>query len=333
MILHLASAALAKSWCASPVVAHEWGVLALRPGGGVSVPAAVPDWFERSGVQPVAAPKVRDLPADSGIRTLPVVQFWRGDGRAGPVPVAVDVGFSLGAATVWWPPVDALDLADPRRQLRWEALTLDDAPGGAAHADAPGWVAALRATEALWVTRGPISERFVFYEGRTREAPAVVVTDGPTGPTFRNGGDWPVHDLWVVRGGRAYGLPTLGPGEEAEAAEVRAADAGWRVDVVRGWVDPAGHVLAERRAGGEGCVTMRDPAVPTTKATGHALYAPEVDAMLGAWGERLFSGADHLIYREDPAALEQLMPVALYTDMLHWFDWRRLSVVLVEPPE
>ena len=66
------------------------------------------------------------------------------------------------------------------------------------------------------------------------------------------------------------------------------------------------------------------------QAAGHALYGSEVDAMLGVWGERLFAPGDHLLYREDPSALDAVMPVSLYTDMYHWFDWRRLGVVLVE---
>lgn len=329
--LLVASTALAKSWCASPLVAHEWGVLVLRPGGGAVLPA-LPDWFERSGVQPLAdAPRVRDLPADNGVRALPVVQLWRGDDRPGPIPFALEVGFTQGTAAAWWPPVDALSLHAPARQLAWEALVLDDAPAGTVRDAALPWVRTLRADGPLWVNRGPDSERFVFYEGRTREVPAVVVVEDARGLRLRNTGDWPVHDVWVVRGGRALGVPALAPGEETAPTVARAADAAWRAEVRAGWVDPAGPVRVPRLASGEGCVMGRDPAVPVTRADGHALYASEVDALLAAWGDALFAPADHLLYREDPAALDAVMPVALYTDMTHWLSWRRLGVVLVAP--
>jgi hypothetical protein len=332
ILLLAVDVASAKSWCASPVVAHEWGVAVLRPQGGLSLPTDLPPWFERSGVAPLAgATPVRSLPADNGVRTLPVVQLWRGDDRPGPIPFALEVGFTQGTAAVWWPPVDALSLHTPERQLAWDALVLDDVPAGAVRDSALPWVGRLREAGPLWVSRGPDSERFVFYEGRTREAPAVTVVDDPRGIRVRNTGDWPVHDVWVVRDGRAHGVPRLAPGEEAAPSVSRAVDAAWRSEVRAGWVDPAGRALVPRRASGEGCVTGRDPAVPVSRAEGHALYAPEVDAMLTVWGERLFGAADHLLYREDVAALDAVMPVSLYTDMTHWLTWRRLGVVLVEP--
>ncbi len=37
-----------------------------------------------------------------------------------------------------------------------------------------------------------------------------------------------------------------------------------------------------------------------------------------------------LVYREDPAPLDVLMPVSLSTHMDHHIDWRRLGLVVVE---
>jgi hypothetical protein len=76
---------------------------------------------------------------------------------------------------------------------------------------------------------------------------------------------------------------------------------------------------------------MRNPAVPVEAAEGHRLYEEEVAVLLDVWSERLLeSSGVHLVYREDTAALDAVMPVSLYTDMVHFFEWRRLGVVLVE---
>ena len=87
----------------------------------------------------------------------------------------------------------------------------------------------------------------------------------------------------------------------------------------------------EHRWDTQGCVMGRDPAVPATTASGHRLYAAEVDALLAVWGPRFFGQEGTVIlYREDTAALEQLVPLAIYTDMHHTVELRRLSLVLWE---
>jgi hypothetical protein len=331
MVIWLGAVAAAKSWCASPIVAHEWGVMVLRPDGGQVLPAELPEWFERSGVSPApGAARVRELPADSGMRTLPVVQFWRGDDRPGDVPLAVDVGFGLGTAAVWWPPVDELSLHTPARQLSWDPLTLGAVPAGQVHPSTTPWVTRLRNSEALWVGHtgpgGVTSERFLFYEGRTREESAVVVD----GDVARNRGDWAVHDVRVVprRPGGGGGDPAAGGVADVDLGARPRPGVGGAAGAVGGsrWSRAAAARVRGRRVR-DG---PRDPAVPLDRASGHQLYAEEVDGLLSVWGDRLFGAADHLLYREEPAALDQVMPVSLYTDMFHWLDWRRLSVVLVE---
>jgi hypothetical protein len=81
---------------------------------------------------------------------------------------------------------------------------------------------------------------------------------------------------------------------------------------------------------GEDCVMGRDPAVPITEASGHRLYAAEVDIILDVWAPRLFAADDTVIlYREDTEALAELMPLGIYTDMFHFVDLR-LGLVLWE---
>lgn len=79
------------------------------------------------------------------------------------------------------------------------------------------------------------------------------------------------------------------------------------------------------------CVMMQDPAVPVESASDHRLYGPELDVLLSVWRQRLLSGpSPRLIYREDTAAVDAAMPLSVYTDMRHYADLQRLSVVLVE---
>jgi hypothetical protein len=203
--------ARAESWCASPLVAHEWGVHVIRADGGQVESPPLPSWFHRGEVPDTfVAEPVRDLPPDSGVRTLPVVQMYAGPGWDDQVPVGLDVGFTGAEASSWWPQVDRrMDAAvanspaavlertrllteraarrpygrenppvgpDPTKQLAWDRLTLTKAPSGRpAPAEQP-WVEALRAVpSALWVERGGERDRFVFYEADTSSAPDVVL--------------------------------------------------------------------------------------------------------------------------------------------------------------
>ena len=79
---------------------------------------------------------------------------------------------------------------------------------------------------------------------------------------------------------------------------------------------------------------MRDPAVPVERSADHRLFAAEVDVLLDTWEPWLFRtdgpGNAHLLYREDVGAIDATVPIKLYTDMYHWVDLHRLSVVLVD---
>ncbi|MEZ4338024.1 MAG: hypothetical protein R3B82_15500 [Sandaracinaceae bacterium] len=84
--------------------------------------------------------------------------------------------------------------------------------------------------------------------------------------------------------------------------------------------------------GWQNCVMMRDPAIPFEHAEGHQLYAHEVDAVLDAWGARLFGQGDGttIVYREDVAYLDDVMPLGVYSDMYHYAQIRRLGLALME---
>jgi hypothetical protein len=213
----LARRAYAESWCAFPIEAHEWGVMAFDASGApLHGLVPLPSWiYQRASVdpsrdvKPVVSP-VRDLPSDSGERDLPVVQFYAPHRWSDVIPLGLEVGFSRGVATAWFPQVDGLRSAaeanspgaatardrllkrraervpfvpstehlpsDPTRQLIWEALSLSVNPPASLNPPLQPWVEALRASpDALWVSSGADAERFVFYEGRSAEHPMLTL--------------------------------------------------------------------------------------------------------------------------------------------------------------
>lgn len=370
-MLLLASVAFAKSWCADPLVAHEWGVTVLTHGTTAPQKPELPAYFH-TPADPfaVAASPVRTLPADSGVRTLPVVHFYappRGD-----IPLGVEVGFTNGEASVWYPAVDRRipadeangpdaaaqrawlleqraklephgpreDLGpDPTRQLHWTALTLQEAPRGRPVPTDTTWVGKARDLDhALWVGQGTQSERFLFYEADTREKPAVTVRVegegiGDAAFVFENTSDHTVHDVWFVHDGLSAFVPAIPPHGTARkgagfpnVVEVRAM-------LTKRWTTEAGPPL-QRDWTLDDCVMMRDPMKPVEEAAGHQLYAAELELLWSVWADRILAGdASRLLYREDPAALDAVMPVSLYTDMYHYVQWSRLGLVLVEDVE
>ncbi|MFO0712961.1 MAG: hypothetical protein U0353_24115 [Sandaracinus sp.] len=329
---------------------------------------------------------VREMRPDGGERALPVLSFATA-GMWEPPPIAIELGFAQGEATRWFPEVDARrSLADvtspasvaeharlaaarqslrphsarptlgrdPSRQLAWDRLELSLAPRHPLATAGEPWVQRLRDDpRALWVNRtssqGGESERFVFYEGQTRERPAITIERGPTYATgrrhlvLRNGSRHAVHDVFLVQreGAHVYVLsvPTIPAGATAgyvlEDHEVAAgALRGATRDALRSAIVDARQPSPPTGAswdGPDGCVMQRDPAVPVEQAGGHALFASEADVLLEAWGPRFFDASGTtLVYREDVAQLDEVMPLAIYTDMYHHVELRRLGLALVE---
>ncbi len=206
----------AASWCAQTVWAHEWGVQAFDASGApAQAPVVLPPYFHRSarGSRPSTS-ATRHLPPDSGIRLLPVLHFYASGNRR--VPIGLEVGFTQGRASVWYPQVDARRSprqansraatraretlvaeraqlnpmrgvrgprvpSDPTRQLVWDELTLTPAALNTPPPNRVPWVDALRAFPAAsWVNRQGESERFVFYEADTRERVALSLRRGPS---------------------------------------------------------------------------------------------------------------------------------------------------------
>jgi len=213
----------AESWCADPLWVHEWGVQVFGPGGArraTAGPVALPGYFHdrpsSSRASLATGAPVRGMDVDGGERALPVLHFYSGRNWE-PIPVGIEVGFTQGDASVWYPQVDLRRAAadangpaaraaraallrtrsaraagrlgtppvmppgDPTRQHAWDRLTLTRSPlHTRAGAQVP-WVDRARGFgEALWVNNAQESERFVFYEARTSETQAVRLERGPT---------------------------------------------------------------------------------------------------------------------------------------------------------
>ncbi len=332
----------AKSWCAAPLVVHEWGVQVFHGPDAEPQPSSLPGWFHRhpAGTAPAdSAVPVRSLPADGGEREIPVLQFYSPKLWGVAVPVALELGFTQGRPSVWYPQADRVYpprvSGDAGVQLAWDALSLEADARGEPRSTEAEWVRDLRAVDgALWVSRGGETERFLFYEAETREQPAVRIEQGRA----FNDGPWPVHDLAVVRrDGEAVSvarLDTLPAGGDARLVFEDVGDAG---ATLRPWL--AQRLLAAETAVDlqewsmdmDDCVMMRDPAVPVSSSSGHGLYRAEIDVLLDLWQDRLFGQQGTvLVYRDDPAALDAMVPMAVYTDMHHFVQLSRTGLVLWE---
>lgn len=329
LLLALPSPSRADMWCASPLVVHEWGVHVYGQDGVPIMPVALPPWFHTRRGPAAATTPVKLLPADSGIRTLPVLHFYGQTGAT--IPVGVEVAFTGGEPGVWYPGVDRID----QNRLVWDRLELTTKPRTAPLASDLDWVGAARALAALWVERRFESERFVFYEAATQErVPLTLRRDKRWTPTRRamvieNFGRHPVHDVFLVHreGKRAFAfrVPVIDPGK---AVAFTVEDHPLATDLRREL-----HALLDAPAPAidapAACVTGRDPAVATSRASGHRIYKDEVDLILSIWGQRFFdTQGTSILYREGTPQLDEVMPLSIYTDMYHFIELRRAGLAL-----
>lgn len=341
-VLLWSGVASAESWCAYPLWVHEWGVQAFDDHGRRVVPVNLPSYFHHGATNRTPATPVRTLPRDTGVRALPVLHFYSaGTLSNGDIPVGIEVGFARGTASAWFPQVDRR--TNGTRELFWDRLMLSERPAHARASSNVPWVDTLRDFDsALWVN-GSESERFVFYESDSRENVAVRIRRGDTYASGRRhfvienviGHD--VHDVFVTHNerGRSYVFyaPRIPAGRSAgfvlEQHPVRDRDA-IRQRMRSLLVDP--HEPSPPQSynwGSAGCVMSRDPSVPTERAEGHRLFGHEVDAIMGIWSQTFFDRpGTSVVYREDDAYLEAMMPLAIYTDMYNFVKLRRLGLAV-----
>ena len=217
------------------------------------------------------------------------------------------------------------------------------------------WVDRFRDFGALWVNGARESERFVFYEAVTHERVALELTRGdryrPDHRHFvlRNRGAHAVHDVFVTHRERDRVFVFFAPSIPAGRSAGFVLEAHAVTDVLPWSAGSAADFVAATRArlrerlvdadeptpptsmqwSRDDCVMMRDPAIPTTTAEGHRLYAHEVDAILDVWAGTFFgSPGTTIVYREDPAYLDRAMPLSIYTDMYNHVKLRRLGLAV-----
>jgi hypothetical protein len=352
------------------LVVHEWGVQMFDASGSPMPAPPLPSYFHAAAPSATTGVRVSDLPADGGERDLPILHFY-GTPEDDRIPLALSVGFTEGSATRWMPQVDELRSAqvadsaasqatrrslmearraltpsgarprlpdDPTRQLTWNALTLTRAATQRPPATEVGWVGKVRAiSDALWVSRANETERFVFYEARTRERVALQIARGSKYSdklrhfVLTNTGAFAVHDVLVIRRERdalfVVPVPAIPAGASAGFAleehriAIADANASTRASLRK--------QLIAARGQDSTCVMMRDPAVPVEKAIGYSLFPAEADALLDVWGAAMFEQpGTTIVYREDPAYLDQVMPVSIFTDMFHWVELHRAGLAL-----
>jgi hypothetical protein len=373
------SASWAISWCAQPLIAHEWGVQAFGNDGTPAVGVPVPDHFHTSGPKALVSAPVWELPADSGIRFLPVVQLF---GNTPQAPVGLSVGFAQGEATVWYPQVDVRRPAhlanggqaakqrglveaartclttpgicevplplveDTTRQLEWQHLALSTKaePASLAAPQLP-WVKALRAVPgAHWVEAGSGErERFVFYEGKTAEKPALELVLGHDrwdgqGLILRNRGTHPVYDVFLVHhqldGRFVVFVPVIEAGKSVEFVleDARVSDEAAFKAATRGRMQArlTAPPLSSPELGRD-CEMGRIPAIPVEVATDHRVYAEELAVLLDLWAPRFFDSAGTtIVYREDTRYIDAMMPISVFTDMHHHIQLSRLGLAVWE---
>lgn len=252
---------------------------------------------------------------------------------------------------------------DPRFELVWNGLSLSESvPDGmrlpeSGMPDDHWWRVARDVPGAAYVSNGQEVERFLFYEGKTRERPAVAVLAGDVW-VQRDGArhvvnisDDTIYDVLVIyrdpEGRRWVGyravmepVPSKQAGEHVAASPqcINLPDFTQLADDV--WLDGDAFSrltrdrLASAMVDGDTLprlhgVMMRDPADPQQATTAHQLYPIEAAGLLTIWHDDFFE-ADGLtiLFRESPAYLDRAMPLNIYTDMYHYIQLSRCGWVL-----
>jgi hypothetical protein len=209
------------------------------------------------------------------------------------------------------------------------------------------------------VSNGSEAERFVFYEGKTREAPAITVVpllSRVSDPmSFKkkevfetvlvNASRYPIFDVIAVYRDTAKGILWTGHIAElpARSASVRSpvglripdfdhlekeeaamkADAFQRRTMTR---------LVEALSSGyqiDRAESMRDPSVSQGPTHSHHLFKKEAISLEKIWHDDFFESEGlTVIYRESPAYLDEAMPLNIYTSMFYYVKLARCGLVL-----
>jgi hypothetical protein len=298
----------------------------------------------------------------------------------GAAEVGIEMRFAYGHANAWWPQVTQFrtegevskagppegDGREASMQLVWDRLTLhEDVPAGqklrGEALPADHWAKVAREVDAAYVSNGSEVERYVFYEGKTREIPVIALLPADPGMYFLSGlprakekevavvniGKHPIHDVIAVYRDSAKGilwagfipmLPAL-PSGTSQVAALRIPDFSMPrpddklalgADEFRRRTKDR---LLENLTAGfhyqSGEIMMRNPADPQGPTRLHQLYRKEAVALEQIWHEAFFESEGlTILYRESPAYLDEAMPLHIYTSMFWFVKLSRCGLVL-----
>ena len=239
---------------------------------------------------------------------------------------------------------------DERMQLVWEELTLhEEKPADQAlpGADLPAdhWAKIARDVDAAYVSNGKETERYVFYEGKTSEVPAIALIPAEGGARFHDYGRRPktvkevslvnvgkhsIYDVIAIYQDREKGIlwsgymPVMPPREVAmripdfknplESDNLTLSPEEFRRMTTERMIEnlTSGTPVVMHNVMG------RDPADAQGPTQRHQLFHKEAVGLERIWHDDFFEGEGFtVVYRESPAYLDEAMPLNIFTSM-HW---------------
>jgi hypothetical protein len=338
--------------------------------------------------------RVKDLPPDSGMRFKPVLYFYLPEQDLGEAIVGVEMRFAYGHANAWFPQANVYRTPamtanvrepdwnawrmrnatrsygatqvkpslpvpdDPRMELAWYRLALSKglpAAGKLPDVAADHWINTARQVQSAYVSNGMEAEKFLFYEGATREksAFAIIPDEDSFGVTGKaqyvvNVAETPIYNVFAIyrRDHHAWVgyAPTLEPIKSQAGSQPGGAGSTITAltlpdfDRRTHWTDdselagPTTDRLLAVLTGDDALSInhgMRDPADPQGPTQSGQLFPDEARALEKIWHDEFFGNEGFtILYRESPAALDQAMPLNLYTDMYHYIKLSRCGLVV-----
>lgn len=257
---------------------------------------------------------------------------------------------------------------DERFQLVWDRLELSRGlpPGKRL----PGenlpdthWIKVARQVESDYVSIGSEVEKYLFYEGKTQETPAIALVPEDTVWSGRrylvhNITDHPIYDLflvyrdttnqqfWVNYTAQVDPLQKRRSRDDSSGQQSlphviypvvpRFAGPSWKQVTVD---ETEFHRRTQVRLGnllrmdypdpGAVYAENRNPAQSQPPTQEHRLFPMEVAALQKIWNKDFFGHEGlTILYRESPAYLDEAVPLRIYTDMHHYVNLSRCSLVV-----
>jgi len=251
---------------------------------------------------------------------------------------------------------------DGRMQLVWEEITLHPKiPTGQV---LPGeglgehhWVKIARDVDAAYVSNSKETERYLFYEGKTSEEPAIALLPANGGSrhinygrtqgdkreeiSLVNVGEHTLYDVMAIYRDVEKGilwtahLPVMQP--RTVALRIPDFNAPREDDNLKLLPEDFQRRTSERLIENltvgtpvvASNITMRDPADRQGATQRHQLFRKEALGLKKIWHDDFFEADGFtLIYRESPEYLDEAMPLNIFTSMYWHIRLSRCGLVL-----